>query len=360
MKFQIAALITSLTVALLMFPLVIKYLHHWQLTDKPGRRKIHKAEKPSFGGAPIFISFIFASLVWINLTEWQYIKYMLLAQIVIILFGLRDDLAPLKPIHKLIGQVLAASVIVFLFELRIVSLFGFMGVNDIPSIISYLVTFVVIIAVTNSFNLIDGIDGLAGTVAGIVFLTLGIWFYLIDDKIFSIISFALLGGLLGFLVFNWQPSKIFMGDTGSLFIGITLSIFVIRFMSANELLPEESPYKFMNTIAAALCFLMPPVVDTLRVIIIRLLRGHSPFRPDKSHIHHVFIRLGLPHHKATLIIATVQVLFISLAVLLNSLADLYAVPIFVVLAVSFSVLLDRLIINYTRRDREGMLPGGLI
>lgn len=355
MMFQIAAFITSLTVALLMFPLVIKYLHHWQLTDKPGRRKIHKGEKPSFGGIPVFVSFIFSALVWINLTEWKHVKFMLLAQIIIIFFGLRDDLAPLKPVHKLVGQILAASIIIFLFELRITSLFGFMGLHEIPQVVSYFITFVVIVAVTNSFNLIDGIDGLAGTVAGIVFLTLGVWFYLVGDKIFSITSFALLGGLVGFLFFNWQPSKIFMGDTGSLFLGVTLSMFVIHFMNTNESLPVENPYKFMNTIAAALCFLMPPVVDTLRVIIIRLTKGHSPFRPDKNHIHHVFIRLGLPHHKATLIIAGVQLTFIAIAILLSGLTDLYALPIFIGLAITFSIILDRLIISYAKSGKSFFL-----
>jgi UDP-N-acetylmuramyl pentapeptide phosphotransferase/UDP-N-acetylglucosamine-1-phosphate transferase len=140
-----------------------------------------------------------------------------------------------------------------------------------------------------------------------------------------------------------------MGDTGSLFLGVTLSMFVIHFMNTNESLPVENPYKFMNTIAAALCFLMPPVVDTLRVIIIRLTKGHSPFRPDKSHIHHALIRMGLPHQRATLVIAGVQLSFIGIAVLMSDFADVYVLPVFIALAVMFSMFLDRLIINYVKK-----------
>jgi UDP-GlcNAc:undecaprenyl-phosphate/decaprenyl-phosphate GlcNAc-1-phosphate transferase len=350
----LAAAVTAFTLAILLFPLVIKYLYRWELTDKPGVRKVHKAEKPSFGGAPVFVSYLFAALVWVNLSEWKSIKFILLAQIFIIIFGLRDDLHPLRPIHKLFGQIMASGIVIFLLDLRIQSLYGFMGVQEIPVVLSYLLTFVVIIGITNSFNLIDGIDGLAGTVASIVFLTLGVWFYLIDDKIYATVAFAMLGGLLAFLFFNWQPSKIFMGDTGSLFIGITLSMFVIHFMNVNEQLPVSNPFKFINTIAAAFCFLMPPIVDTLRVIMIRVLKGYSPFRPDKSHIHHAFIRMGLTHNSATLIIAGVHVLFISLAVLSSKIADVVVVPAIISLAVLFSVALDRLIINHTRKSRNDL------
>jgi UDP-GlcNAc:undecaprenyl-phosphate/decaprenyl-phosphate GlcNAc-1-phosphate transferase len=348
---QLAAAITSFTIGLLLFPLVISWLHKLELTDKPDIRKIHKGEKPSFGGAPVFISFLFSAIVWVNLTEWKYIKYLLLAQVVIILFGLRDDLKPLRPIYKLIGQIMAAAVVIFFFDIRIKCLYGFMGIDEIPAIFSYAISFIAIIGITNSFNLIDGIDGLAGTVASIIFIVLGVWFYLIGDKIFSIIAFAMLGGLLAFLIYNWQPSKIFMGDTGSLFIGITLSMFVIHFMNVNEQLPAENPFRFMNTIAAALCFLMPPLLDTIRVIIIRLVKGHSPFHPDKNHIHHVFIRIGLPHQSATLIIASIHIGFITLAVVFSNVVDMYVVPVVLVISAVFSVFLDRLIINYARNSR---------
>jgi UDP-GlcNAc:undecaprenyl-phosphate/decaprenyl-phosphate GlcNAc-1-phosphate transferase len=351
---QFAAAITSFTMGLLLFPLVISWLHRLQLTDKPNVRKIHHGDKPSFGGVPVFISFLFSAIVWVNLTEWKYIKYLLLAQIAIIIFGLRDDLQPLRPIYKLIGQFMAATVIIFLFNVRINSLYGFMGIDEIPTALSYLLSFVTIIGITNSFNLIDGVDGLAGTIASIVFCVLGIWFYLIEDSIFSTVAFAMFGALLAFLIFNWQPSKIFMGDTGSLFIGLTLSIFIILFMNVNEGLPVENPFKFHNTITAALCFLMPPLLDTIRVIIIRILKGNSPFQPDKNHIHHVFIRIGFSHQTATLIIAAVHFGFIALAMVLIEVVDKYSVPIVVLASVMFSVLLDRLIMNYTQSGRRSV------
>ncbi|MCU0357406.1 MAG: undecaprenyl/decaprenyl-phosphate alpha-N-acetylglucosaminyl 1-phosphate transferase, partial [Cyclobacteriaceae bacterium] len=190
---QLLAAITSFTMGLLLFPLVINWLHKLRLTDKPDIRKIHRGEKPSFGGAPLFISFLFSAIVWVNLTEWKYIKYMLLAQVAIIIFGLRDDLQPLRPIYKLIGQIMAATVVIFLFDIRIKCLYGFLGYDEIPLVASYVLSYVAIIGITNSFNLIDGIDGLAGTIASIVFCALGVWFYLVDDKIYATVSFAMLG-----------------------------------------------------------------------------------------------------------------------------------------------------------------------
>jgi UDP-N-acetylmuramyl pentapeptide phosphotransferase/UDP-N-acetylglucosamine-1-phosphate transferase len=259
--------------------------------------------------------------------------------------GVRDDLLPIRAYYKLIGQVLAASVVIFLFDLRIRSGFGFLGIYELPEVISYIVTFLAIVIITNSFNLIDGLDGLAGSIACIVFMTFGVWFFLVEDRIFSILAFALLGSILAFLIFNWQPSKIFMGDTGSLFLGLTLSIFTIHFIDVNGSLPVSTPFKFQNTLGMAACFVIIPLVDTFRIIILRLLRGQSPFTPDKRHVHHAILRLGLTHSKSTLVLMGVQILFISIGIIFSGLGDLYIVPAIILLSTGLSVVLDRLIIN---------------
>jgi UDP-GlcNAc:undecaprenyl-phosphate/decaprenyl-phosphate GlcNAc-1-phosphate transferase len=343
MNQQLSAAITSFCITFLLTPLLIKFLSERHIVDEPGGRKIHRGAKPSLGGVAIFVSFLCSALIWINLHDWKFMKFLLLAQGIIFFIGVRDDLLPLKASHKLLGQLMAASVAIFFFDIRIKSCFGFLGIQELPEVVSYIISYVFIIGVTNSFNLIDGLDGLAGSIAFVMFLTFGIWFFLADDKIYSVLSFALLGGILAFLVFNWQPSSIFMGDTGSLFIGLTVSIFTVHFMNVNDGLPAAAVFKFQNTIAVAGCIIIIPVVDTLRIIILRIARGQSPFKPDKSHVHHAIMRLGLTHSKATLLLIGVQVLFISVAVGLKNWSDLYVVPGVAVLALALSLALDKLI-----------------
>jgi UDP-GlcNAc:undecaprenyl-phosphate/decaprenyl-phosphate GlcNAc-1-phosphate transferase len=341
--------ITSFTLAFLMLPVIIRFLNRFEIVVKPGRRNIHKEATPSFGGFPIFVSFLLASLIWVPLTEWKNIKFILLAQSIIVVFGLRDDLFPLRPIYKLAGQFLAALVVVFLADVRIGSLYGFLGVNEIPEGISYVITLVALIGITNAFNLIDGLDGLAGSIATLVFLTFGVWFYLVGDTFYAMLALALVGAILAFLIFNWQPSKIFMGDTGSLFLGLTLAMFTIHFMRVNDFLPESSAYRFSSTIGVAACIIIVPLVDTLRIIVLRLLRGQSPFAPDKSHIHHSMMRLGMTHSEATLILVGVNAGFISLAVIFNRFGDLILLPGVIALSSLLSVVLDRQIIKRVYR-----------
>jgi UDP-N-acetylmuramyl pentapeptide phosphotransferase/UDP-N-acetylglucosamine-1-phosphate transferase len=246
---------------------------------------------------------------------------------------------------KLMGQVMAASLLIFLFDLRIDSFLGVFGIYEIPDIVSYLITIFTIIVITNSFNLIDGLDGLAGTIATLSLLAFGIWFFLTEDFIFSVLAFAMIGAIFAFLIFNWEPSEIFMGDTGALVIGMLLAILAIRFIHINYDLPADNTYRFSASIGTAVCFISIPLVDTLRIFILRLLKKQSPFKPDKSHIHHAIMRLGMSHHQTTLILGGVQVLYIGLAIVFHRYSERYILPGLMILSIILSVILDRLIIG---------------
>ncbi len=224
MVVEIAAATTSFLIAFLIVPVIIEYSLTRNLVDIPGRRKIHKKVTPSMGGIAIFFGFFISSLIWIDIQGWGYIKFLLVALFVIFFIGVRDDLVPLKVVVKLMGQLMAASLVIFLFDLRIKTFYGLFGVHELPEIVSYATTYFTLIVVTNSFNLIDGLDGLAGTIAILALLAFGVWFFLVDDQIFSVLSFAMLGAIFAFLIFNWEPSKVFMGDTGALVIGMMLGI----------------------------------------------------------------------------------------------------------------------------------------
>ena len=342
---ELAAAITSFVIAFLIVPVIIKYSLAKNLVDIPGRRKIHKKVTPSMGGIAIFIGFFISSLIWLDIQGLGYIKFILVALFVIFFIGVRDDLVPLRAMVKLVGQLMAASLLIFLFDLRIKTFYGLFGVHELPDIVSYIITYFTIIVITNSFNLIDGLDGLAGTIAIVALLAFGIWFYLVDDLIFSVLSFSMLGGIFAFLIFNWEPSEVFMGDTGALVIGMMLAILAIHFINVNYSLPAMTPYKFNGSVGTAACIIIIPLVDTLRIVILRISKGQSPFAPDKSHVHHAIMRLGMSHSQTTLTLGGVQILYIVLAITFHKFGDIYVLSGLLVLSFLLSVTLDRLIIS---------------
>jgi len=297
------------------------------------------------GGIAIFCGFFISTLIWVDFQYWGEIKFILVALFVIFFIGVRDDLVPLRAVVKLLGQIMAACLLIFLFDLRIRNLYGFLGVDELPLMTSYVITLFTIIAITNSFNLIDGLDGLAGTIAIIALLSFGTWFYLVGDQIFAIFSFTMCGAIFAFLIFNWEPSEVFMGDTGALVIGMALAIIAIRFMDLNYALPIEHSYRFYATISTAACFIMIPLVDTTRIIILRLWKRQSPFKPDKSHIHHAIMRLGMSHGQTTLILGGTQIFFVTIAILFRDTGDLRLLAGIVLLSILLSVFLDRLILK---------------
>lgn len=343
MAILLAAAITSFVICFLIIPVIIKYSLEKNLVDIPGRRKIHKKITPSMGGIAIFLGFSIASLIWVDISLWKDIRYILIAQFVIFFIGVRDDLVPLKPYMKLLGQVLAACILVFLFDLRLKSFYGLLGIYEIPVIISYLITLFTIIVVTNSFNLIDGLDGLAGFIAALAVLAFGIWFFLAGDSTFAVLSFGMLGAILAFLIFNWEPSEVFMGDTGALVIGMTLAIFAIHFIDFNFNLPLDNPYRFHGSISPAISVLIIPLTDTLRIFLIRISRRQSPFTPDKSHIHHSIMRLGLSHKGTTLLLGLIQSIFMGACLVFINSNDNYVMLGIIFTSVMLSILLDRLI-----------------
>ncbi len=348
MVIHLASTITSYVIAFLILPVIIKYSLKKNLVDIPGRRKIHKKLTPSMGGIAIFCGFFISTLIWLDIQSWGTIKFILVALFIIFFIGVRDDLVPLKPMIKLFGQIMSAGLMTLLFDLRLDSFYGLFGIYDLHPVVSHLLTMLTIIVITNSFNLIDGLDGLAGTLACISLLAFGVWFFLVDDYIFATLSFSMLGAILAFLIFNWEPSEIFMGDTGALVIGMLLAILAIHFININFSLSEGNEYKFDASIATAASFIIIPLVDTSRIIILRLLKGQSPFRPDKSHVHHAILRLGKSHSQTTIILAATQVAFISLAIVFNDFGDKAVLLGVVGLAIVLSVILDRLILK--KRD----------
>jgi UDP-GlcNAc:undecaprenyl-phosphate/decaprenyl-phosphate GlcNAc-1-phosphate transferase len=340
----LAACVTAFLIAFIILPVIIKYSLAKNIGDVPGRRKIHKKVTPSMGGIAIFIGFAISSLIWMDFDQWANMRFILASLLIVFLLGVRDDIVPFRALHKLYGQIV--SVIILLFSsVQINSLYGFLGINELPMLVAYILTGFTIIVITNSFNLIDGLDGLAGSIGLVALTAFGVWFFVAGDFVFALFAFAMVGGILAFLVFNWEPSEIFMGDTGAMVIGMILAVLAIHFMSVNEALPINNPVKFSATIATAGCFIIIPLCDTLRIIILRTLRGQSPFSPDKSHIHHAIMRLGMSHSQTAIILASVNAFFIAGAYFFRNYSDKYILVAVIVLALALSFILDRLIMR---------------
>lgn len=339
----LAVLVTAFIVTFFLIPIIIKIFKKKNLFDKPGGRKIHKVVTPSMGGIAIFSGMALAILIWMPFDGFPKYNFLYSALIIMFITGVRDDLVPLKPTFKLAAQILAAIMIIVLNDIRISSFYGFLGIHEIHPWISYAISLFVIIIVTNAYNLIDGIDGLAGSIAITTLAIFGLWFFATGRPMFCIVIFSLIGALLAFLRFNWEPARIFMGDTGALLIGFMLAALAISMMEHNQKVSQDSLYHLKAPISTVIAILIIPLYDTLRIIILRLRKGQSPMSPDKSHIHHFLMRLGLRHSESALTLTATNLIFITVVVFLQSLGDHILLPILGLMMFLFGYIIDTLI-----------------
>ncbi len=307
----ILSFLTAFTLTYFAIPSIISLARKKRLFDEPNERSSHKVSTPSLGGIGIFAGAIFSIVLWTPFQTFGHLQYILCAFILIFLIGAKDDLMPMSPYKKLVGQILAATILVFKSDIALKGFYGFMGINNEFGIgFSIIISIFTIMVIINAFNLIDGINGLAGSIGALIAATLGTWFFMVDRIEFAIVAFATVGAIVAFLKYNYTPAKIFMGDTGSLLIGLVSSILIIKFIDFNHQLEAGAPYKFEAIPAVAIGIMILPLFDTIRVFVTRALRGGSPFRPDRRHIHHLLIDAGFSHMQATAILVFVNVCFI--------------------------------------------------
>lgn len=294
-------LLTALCLTLFAIPSIIKVAGIKHLYDEPDTdRKQHKNNVPTLGGLAIFAGLLFSITFWSNQEEILELQYIISSIIILFFLGLKDDIVSLVAWKKLVGQLLAATIIVHFADIRLTTLYGLFGIDAIPTWFSYLLSIFTIIVITNSFNLIDGIDTLAGSTGVLSSTLFGIWFYQYGETQYAILSFSLVGSLIGFLWYNKTPAKIFMGDTGSLIVGLIASILAIKFIELNRVLPKDHIHKILSVPVVTVAILILPLFDTIRVFFIRIKQGKSPFSADRNHIHHILIDLGLSHMFASL------------------------------------------------------------
>ena len=338
----ILGFITAFTLTFSIIPVIIRVARERRIYDRPNERSSHDEPTPSLGGIGIFAGTICAVVLWTPLDAFGVLQYVLAAFVLIFLIGVLDDLIPLSPTRKFSGQLLVAIILAYKSDVRITSLYGVFGVYDLPELTSFVLSVLIIIAIINSFNLIDGINGLAGSIGLLACVSWGTWFLAIHSPALAVVAFSLAGAITAFLKYNFTPAKIFMGDTGSLLIGTVCAILSISFIEMNHLVSIQPVYTFNSAPAIAVGILILPLYDTVRVFVQRILHGRSPFSPDKTHIHHLLIDLGISHMNATAILLCVNVLFIAIAVLLDQLGTSVLFLLEIILMFLFTFILQRI------------------
>ena len=312
---------TAFIVVLISTPSLIKVAKLKHLVDEPKEeRKMHGWSIPTIGGIVIFGAILFSYTLWFP-EKYEHItnmlsnfKYLIACMIVLFFVGVKDDLIGTAPIKKLIAHGTVGFILVVMADIRVENMHGLFGSNvEFELWQSYLLSFFIYIVIINSINLIDGLDGLASGIGFIAAISFGLIFYLSGNVPLGLLAFVLAGALFGFLIFNFYPARIFMGDSGSLLLGVILCVLAVN--SFNQDLSSAPDWlKQLNKPVLAMSILVYPLVDTLRVFSIRVFKGKSPLIADKNHIHHKLTNLGMNHVSAVSILYLYNLIIISLQI----------------------------------------------
>lgn len=316
MGLVLLASLVSFIVAFTSIPVVIKIADAKKLFDLPDERKIHFIPIPSLGGVGIFAAMMLSVSTLVSFPETPGLQYFLGAAVIIFFLGLKDDILLISPMKKFAGQLIAAFLLVYPGHFQLTSLHGFLGLTALNPVFSMLFSYTTILVVMNAFNLIDGVDGLAGTLGLVSTLFFGVVFAIENDFAYAILAFSMAASLLAFLLYNYSPAKVFMGDTGSLLLGLVNAVLVIRFINTASL--PGTVLQFSAAPAIGFAALFVPLMDTLRVTVLRVYQGRSPFDPDVNHIHHLLMKRGLSHMQITGLLGLMAMGYIAFAILIQS------------------------------------------
>lgn len=309
----VLAILISFIIGLCFMPGVLSVARKRNFVVEPNGRTSHKGIIPNIGGVNIFISFLLTMLLF-SIEAFREFQFATLGVFIILIVGFVDDLISIKPVWKLFGECASAFFLIVVSDIRLSSLHGFLGINELSIGTSYLLSLFVFIVITNSLNLIDGVDGLASGL-GILYSTFfGIYFNLTSNINLAISAFAMVGSLVIFFIYNvfGGKRKIFMGDSGSLLLGYMIALYMFEFCRMNAHGSVLFQFHMSAAPAVAICVLSVPLFDTLRVMLTRRKRGVSPFKPDKNHIHHLLLKAGLSHIQVTSILLLISLGYICL------------------------------------------------
>lgn len=286
-------------------------------------RSSHSSPTPTFGGIPLFVVFVCAALTMLGIGGSHALGFVVLSAFILFMSGLKDDLMGTSARTKLLVQIGTAILVLLNSELTITHLSGFFGIGAIPPLFGFLISLGSIVFLVNAYNLIDGIDGLAGIVAIIAFSVFGVYYYVNGYTYLPMIMASMIGALISFLNWNFASTKrkMFMGDTGSLVIGFLLAINAM-IVVAQQPVNTDPFFVPQNAVIFILSILVIPILDTLRIIVIRLSNGQKPWIADRNHMHHLLLDKGLSHKQATFCLGSLQVIAILGYIVINHLGPI--------------------------------------
>jgi UDP-N-acetylmuramyl pentapeptide phosphotransferase/UDP-N-acetylglucosamine-1-phosphate transferase len=312
-------------------------------------RKNHRYGISRLGGVAVFCSLVLTTLLLSDFKDNNVSNYLLTAFILIFAVGLKDDLWGVNASTKFFIQLLASLTVVLLADIRITNMHGIFNIEELPFWASVGFSTLLIIFITNSFNLIDGIDGLVGATALLTSVAFGFLFAYMGQYSFACMAFTITGATIGFLKFNFSPARIFMGDAGSMLIGLVFAVLAISFIELNNE-NSISPVHFASAPAFAIAFLIGPIFDVVRVFCLRLVKKGSPFKADSNHTHHRMLRFGFNHKHTTFILISFNNIMVSLIIYLRDWGNVVLIALLFTCCVLFNLALT-LAINY----KEGKL-----
>lgn len=294
-----------------------------ELFAEVNHRSSHSTPIPAFGGISLFVVFICAALTMVGIGSSHTLGFVVLSTFILFMSGLKDDLMGTSARTKLLVQIGTAVLVLLNSELTVTHLSGFFGIGEVSPLFGFLISLGFIVFLVNAYNLIDGIDGLAGIIAIVAFSVFGAYYYVNDNVFLSVIMAAMIGALISFLTWNLANTKrkMFMGDTGSLVIGFILATNALVIIAGQPVNPDPF-FVPQNAVIFILSILVIPVLDTLRIIVIRLSNGQKPWVADRNHMHHLLLDKGLSHKQATFCLGSLQVIAILGYVGVNNLGPI--------------------------------------
>ena len=363
-QFRIAiAFVIAVAFNFYAIPVIIRIAKAKKLYDDPDERKNHQSSVPTLGGLGIYASIVIVSLTFINaygmngggsgINSLTALPPIIAGFTLIFFIGMKDDLLNISAWKKLAVELVALLILVVIGDVRLDNMQGMFHMGYLRYMLSVPFSIFAGIVIINAFNLVDGIDGLASSIAMLACIVFGSYFLTIHEWEYAVLSFAVLGAVIPFFLYNafGNANKIFMGDTGSLILGFAMTVLVFRFNKMNAT-PGIIPH-FAGGPAFSFAVLIIPMFDTLRVFAIRVYRRGSPFKADRRHIHHILIDLGFTHLQSTLILIVINIAFIAFAYIFNFLGN--SMLVFIMLAAALA--LSMLAVALRRRKMAGVGDG---
>jgi UDP-N-acetylmuramyl pentapeptide phosphotransferase/UDP-N-acetylglucosamine-1-phosphate transferase len=324
MAILVLALVTAFLLTYFALPTIIQIARTRRLHTATDARGYERVMISPLGGIGIFAGTIFSILLWTPFVDFNKLQYILCALTILFLVAARDDLSAVSVGKKLAAQLMAGLILVCKSDIRLHGLEFLSGIGNVVSEgVEIAISLFVILLITNAFNLIDGINGLAASLGALATGVWGVWFFLADHTAYATIAIALLGSMLAFLKYNMHPARIHMGDSGSLVLGIICAILAVEFIEVNAKLDYKSQQALSGAPAVAIAVLFVPLLDTLRVAILRLYAGANLLEADRRHIHHLLFDAGYSHDQITTGLVGFTILLVSMILGLDGVWGLY-------------------------------------